>query len=217
MTRSLTALFTLALTLIFPTPSAAQQPPANEIFIRLYDFAGTPARDVARAKQEASAIFARSKVRLTWLNCTLDAERKPADPACHAVRGPAVLNLRLVPQQMAPKNGLPKGIFGFSLMSASGDFSSTANIYLERVSAIADGRKYRRGVVLGAMIAHELGHLLLGVGSHSKMGLMTLPWGPKILTAADQGTLGFSKRETRKLKKTVEERNQASSSAQLRG
>ena len=57
----------------------------------------------------------------------------------------------------------------------------------------------------------------LYLGSHSKMGLMTLPWGPKILTAADQGTLGFSKRETRKLKKTVEERSQAASSAQLRG
>jgi hypothetical protein len=107
---------------------------------------------------------------------------------------------------MEPKQGLPKGIFGFSLMSTTGGFSSTTNVYVDRVSTIADGRKYRQAVVLGAIIAHELGHLLLGIGSHSKGGLMSLPWGPKALTAADQGTLGFSKKETERLEEAVAQR-----------
>ncbi len=136
----------------------------------------------------------------------MDSERRLADPVCNAVSGPSVLNLRLMPEWMEPKQGLARGVFGFSMMSTSGGYSSTTNVYVNRVETIADGRKYRQPVVLGAIIAHELGHLLLGIGSHSKSGLMSLPWGPKALTAADQGTLGFSKKESSKLEEAVAER-----------
>ncbi len=211
MKRSLTNLFALTLTLSSFSPVAAQEPINDAITIRVFNFAGTPVEEMLRAQQEADAIFARSNVRLSWLDCTLDAERQPADPTCNAVRGASVLNLRLAPERMAPKQGLPKGIFGFSMMSTTGGFSSTTNVYVDRVSEIADGRKYRQPVVLGAIIAHELGHLLLGIGGHSKAGLMSLPWGPKALTAADQGTLGFSKRETKQLVKAVEKRTSSTS------
>jgi hypothetical protein len=204
MKRSLTNLFALTLTLASFSPIAAQEPIIDAITIRVFNVAGTPADEMLRAQQEADAIFARPNVRLFWLDCTLDAERQPADPTCNAVRGASVLNLRLAPERMAPKQGLPKGLFGFSMMS-------TTNVYVDRVSEIADGRKYRQPIVLGAIIAHELGHLLLGIGSHSKAGLMSLPWGPKALTAADQGTLGFSKRETKQLEKAVAKRTSSTS------
>ncbi len=206
MNRSLTILFALTLSHSFFSPLTAQQIAPGAIIVRVYDFAGIPANETARAQQEADDIFARSNVRLTWLNCTMDSERRPADPTCNAVSGPSVLNLRLMPREMEPKNGLAKGVFGFSLMSTTGGYSSTTNVYVDRVATIADGRKCRQPVVLGAIIAHELGHLLLGIGSHSKSGLMSLPYGPKALTAADQGTLSFSKKESSKLAKTASER-----------
>ena len=191
-----TARFIFILSLSPVIPAYATESLRSEITVRVYNFAGTPARDLACARQAASEIFARSEIDLNWLNCTLDADGQPADPACHTARGPAVLNLRLAPRNMEPKSGLARGIFGFSLIGEHGEFSSTASIYLQRASEIVDGRKYRLGPVLGAMIAHELGHLLLGMGSHSKVGIMSLPWGPEQLIAADNGTLGFSGRET---------------------
>ena len=57
--------------------AGAEEPLAGGITIRLYDYAGTPAGEVARAQEEARAIFARSKVRLTWLNCTLTPNGSP--------------------------------------------------------------------------------------------------------------------------------------------
>jgi hypothetical protein len=201
MKRSLIALFALTLIYSSLSPLAAQDP----ITIRVYNFAGTAAAEIARAEQEADEIFARANVRLSWLDCTY-ADGKPADSTCNAISGPAVLNLRLLPAQMEPKQGLQEGIFGFSMMSTTGGFSATANVYVDRISAIADGRKYRQPVVMGAVIAHELGHLMLGIGSHSKAGLMSLPWGPDALTAADQGTLSFSKKEARQLEKAAEKR-----------
>ena len=216
MKRSQTALFALTLALFSPISSKAQSGPDDGITIRLYDFAGLPTEVAARARQEADSIFSRSQVRLTWLDCTIDEQRQTtADTACNLVRGPRVLNMRLMPKHMEPADGLHGGIFGFAMLSNDDSFAATANIYVDRLGAICDGRKYRRGVVLGAMIAHEMGHLLLGVGSHSKMGLMTLPWGPKVLTAADQGTLGFTKRESRRLANAVDARTRATLSAEL--
>jgi len=177
---------------------------SSSITVRLYNVAEAPDNRVARATAEASEIFERVGVSVTWLDCS-----GPVPQAeCNAVRGAAVVNLRLMPAHMQPKQ-LPRGIFGFAVMSTKGGFSSIANVYIERVSEISDGRKYRRDVLLGSMMAHELGHLLLGANSHSKKGLMTLPWGPKVLLAADRGMLSFSKSEALKIVKAVQERRQA--------
>ena len=211
MKRSLTALLALTLTHSLSSPSIAQQNSPDALTIRVYNFADVAANELSRAQQGTDEIFARSNVRFSWIDCTPNAERQPVDPKCNAVRGPSVLNLRLMPRRMEPKQGLPQGIFGFSMMSTSGGFATTTNVYTDRVETIADGRKFRRPVVLGAIIAHELGHLLLGIGSHSKAGLMSLPWGPKALTAADQGTLGFSKKETKQLEKAVAQRTTSAS------
>jgi hypothetical protein len=173
--------------------------------VRLYDLAGAPPADIARATTEASEIFDRIGVRLTWLDCGAAA----AEARCNEISGPAVLNLRLMPSHMQPREGLPKSIFGFALMSTNGGFATTANVYFESVSEISDGRKLRRSVVLGAMMAHELGHLLLGINSHSKIGLMTLPWGPKVLLDADRGMLGFSNDEADRVRQAAQARFRA--------
>jgi hypothetical protein len=185
MTRTIS----IALVCVFAAALPAE-PPSPAITVRLYNMAGAGADEVARAMAEASEIFARTGVALAWADCT-DPYR---EPKCGQVRGPAAVNLRLMPARLAPAE-LPKGVFGFALMSTTGGFARTANVYIDRVGSIADGRKYRQPVVLGAMMAHEIGHLLLGQGSHSKYGLMSLPWGPKVLTLANRGMLSFAKRE----------------------
>ena len=172
--------------------------PFPTIMVRIYDMADADSEAIARAQAEAAEIFTRTGVTLDWADCTV-AYR---DPKCGQVKGPAAVNLRLMQSSAAPAE-LPEGVFGFALMSTKGGFARTANIYYDRAGAIADGRKYRHAVVLGAMIAHEIGHLLLGQGSHSKYGLMSLPWGPKILTLANRGMLSFAKREAAKIREAA--------------
>ena len=209
MKQSLAAGFLLNSALFFAAPAAAEEPPAIEITVRVYNYAAAPANEVARAQHNASVIFAHSGVHLTWLTGTVNPELyRRTRPATRC--GPAVLSLRLLPEHMEPKGGLPEGIFGFSRMAAGGGFATVANVYFERVSAMVKGRQSLRGVLLGAMMAHELGHLLLGVNSHSKWGLMSGLLGPRDLAAADRGVLGFSKRESRKLRKAAVARMTAS-------
>jgi hypothetical protein len=54
------------------------------------------------------------------------------------------------------------------------------------------GARWRRGVLLGAMMAHEIGHRLLGVNSHSREGIMSIPWDARKLQEVDRGQLGFT-------------------------
>ena len=209
MKQSLTASFLLNSALFFAAPAAAEEPPTIEITVRVYNYAAAPANEVARAQHSASVVFAHSGVQLTWLTGTVNPELyRRTRPATRC--GPAVLSLRLLPEHMEPKGGLPKGIFGFSRMAAGGGFATIANVYFERVTSMVKARQSLRGVLLGAMMAHELGHLLLGVNSHSKWGLMSGLLGPRDLAAADRGVLGFSKRESRKLRKAAVARMTAS-------
>jgi hypothetical protein len=65
---------------------------------------------------------------------------------------------------------------------------------------VADGRKVRRGVLLGAMMAHEIGHLLMGVNSHSREGIMSIPWDARKLQQINLGDLGFTPEQAATLK-----------------
>ncbi len=210
MIRTRIALFLLFVPMAFGLRAEIRSAESPTFTVRLYNLAAAPAADLARAVGEVAEIFARSGVEVAWLDC---GGQEP-EPGCNQISGPSVANLRLMPPHMQPREGLPPGVFGFALMSTGSGFATTANVYFESVSEIADGRKYRRDVVLGAMMAHELGHLLLGVNSHSKNGLMTLPWGPKVLIAADRGMLGFSKREAARIREAAQAR--ATATARMR-
>jgi len=189
---------------------AANNPPVNpsgeaqySLTIRIYDYAGVSERILSQAQAEAAEIYQRIGVNTTWLRCTSDPDEMRNHP-CNNVRGTQVLGLQLLPNSMEPKEGLPNGIFGFALLPPDGRPGSYAKIYSDNVSKLADGRVYRESAVLGHMLAHEIGHLLLGIGSHSRSGLMKIPWGPKELTLADRGGLSFSKKEIRRIAKNLE-------------
>jgi hypothetical protein len=49
-----------------------------------------------------------------------------------------------------------------------------ANVYADRVPKMAYGQEV--GVILGRIMAHELGHLLLGKNEHSRAGVMRAEW-----------------------------------------
>ncbi len=61
----------------------------------------------------------------------------------------------------------------------------------------------------GGMLAHEIGHLLLGKGSHSKQGLMLCPWGKDQIKGAARGRLRLSQQESRRAMAAMRERTLA--------
>ena len=64
---------------------------------------------------------------------------------------------------------------------------------------IPGGFENAQGVILGNVIAHEIGHILLGPGSHSETGIMSFPWGRKQLLDASRGLLLFTPEQARNI------------------
>jgi hypothetical protein len=170
---------------------ARNQEDLPEMIVQTYNYAGADEDILGRAQQEAATILLSTGIRLSWLDCTPTAQGIVDDHRCHQ-GAPNAVSLMICPEAMLPKGGLPRGIFGFALMPTRNEPAKYARLYFHRLAELADGRMVRLGVLFGAMMAHEIGHLLLGVNSHSKEGLMSIPWDKKKLQQIDLGLLGFT-------------------------
>jgi hypothetical protein len=80
---------------------------------------------------------------------------------------------------MAERQGTGSNIFGSALQIG---FESAADVYADRVRDLRGGREVE--VVLGRVITHELGHLLLGRNARSAAGIMHKPWRARDLEPA---------------------------------
>jgi hypothetical protein len=69
------------------------------------------------------------------------------------------------------RRGIASDAFGSAVPPA------LANIYYEDASSLAARTGYSLHHIVGCVMAHELGHLLLGPGSHAETGIMKAHWG----------------------------------------
>jgi hypothetical protein len=176
---------------------------ANEIRVIVYDSAGVAPVVLDRAGNETLRIFRQIGVEVSWVTC-----QTPGDPPCEIQREAPFLTLRIFSEQDRRK--LPVGIdtFGFAL---SGDGSEPGYYFGVFYEAVREEALYARvdtGLLLGHVVAHEMGHLLLGGGGHSVAGLMKHPWRRKQLERIAQQSLLFSGFQARKIREEIGRRSQ---------
>ena len=82
-------------------------------------------------------------------------------------------------------------------------------MFFHRVEQLSRDTDTSPAVILGHMLAHELGHLLLGLGSHSSRGIMRIPWREKQLKLAEMGGFTFSAKQAKAMRADVRRRNLA--------
>jgi hypothetical protein len=79
-----------------------------------------------------------------------------------------------------------------------------ADGFYEGVALLEERKGAEVSALLGAAIAHELGHLLLGKDSHAAAGLMRLVWTAGELAAASKGRLTFTEEQGRRLRASLD-------------
>jgi hypothetical protein len=116
--------------------------------------------DVAKAR--VAMVYQRIRVRIVWV----DSEK----PVVHLQDGRVHLNILLLPRDMAERKisaeRLKDGVLGQAHQSGG-----RAHIFCHRI-AEAPGALQHFPISLGDIIAHEVGHLVLGANSHSRTGIM---------------------------------------------
>jgi hypothetical protein len=184
------------------------QPPATELKIEVdvYNYSAVSSERQARAEQEAARIFERIGVATTWLDCPLTSHEAVRKRACALPGAPTRFTLRLLSNSMADSLGVGGDIFGSALLEV---FGVMANVYADRIRELAGGREFE--VILGRVITHELGHLLLGKNAHSAAGIMHARWRDQDLGLSRQAAMTFLPVEAKRIRAHVLARTTGSS------
>ena len=177
---------------------------ATRIYMRVYNYAEAPDAVLGAAKAEAARIYRQSGIELEWVDCPCSVEDVPDYPACQSLAGgPAVLQVKILPKSMAERIEAPRLDFGLSMIPKDEGLAFNTSIFYHRVEAIAKKGGVSRVVILGHILAHEIGHLLLGRGSHSESGIMHVPWDKLQLRRASEGRLLFTSRQAKQIRAQV--------------
>jgi hypothetical protein len=114
--------------------------------------------------------------------------------------------VRLLPRRMASRLKLKSDEVGRAMLASDGAFATIADIYVDRLTDLTYGRKWALGPILGDLIAHEIGHLLLGPDSHCTGGIMRPHWGERDLEEAQRGQMLFTAQQAERMRAQAIER-----------
>lgn len=183
-----------------------------EVRVRLQDYANVPTVWLTKAKAVATAILEDGGVGVSWFDCSLHSSSR--DPLCSTSPTPIDLQLRILPKQMAGRLRKSRHSMGSALVS--GRFPSIASAFYHRAEELDGGKPGALAEILGGILAHEIGHLLLAEKSHSTTGLLRAQWIDQDLRMIACGTLHFTPDQAARMRSLVTERHAAQSGVDFR-
>jgi len=169
----------LAATFVTSGRCAAEslQPLTLEILVT--DEVGVPADTLRQAQQEASRIFEAAGIRLAWVS--------------GLPKAPRYLIIRFVSKPISLMSR-SSDVLG-TAASSNGNGATTASLFYDRIALVCGRFGLNASLMLGHVMAHEMGHLLLPPDAHTPAGLMKGGWDMHQSVLASAGRLTFAQDE----------------------
>jgi len=179
----------------------------NVLTVRVYDYSDTSDNKVRKSQQIVQRIFRKAGLGILWVGCPTRSGDEPRFPQCRGPASERELILHLCPESMEPPS-LPPLAYGWAVPEPG----APAYICLRRVeqaasSSLRESRPISPATLLAYVIAHEIGHLLLGPGAHSTCGIMKARWLPEDLRLMEIGSLRFQSDQARRMRQTLDAGN----------
>ncbi|MBZ5548782.1 MAG: hypothetical protein LAO22_12640 [Acidobacteriia bacterium] len=171
----------LSLALCSWDKAVAQRKP--QLTVIVYNDAGVPERVVKQAMGIAERIYRKVGIEIAC------REHDDSD-----AEGTAFF-VRIVPNSF----NLPREDFGVAFVGSDG-LGVQADVFYSGIRQVAQSSSLDAAEILGHVIAHEVGHLLLGSNSHSALGIMQAHWAIGQLREVSMGTLGFDKQQSENIR-----------------
>jgi len=157
--------------------------------VSVYNDARVAQPMLKKAEFVAAKVLRRADVYVNWENCS--------DYACnHPDRR---LSLRITPNTI---RSMQASIFGVAFLSSDGR-GRYADVFYSRVLQLHNDNGVSLPEVLGCVMAHELGHLLLGSNAHSTIGIMQRQWRATELNQLQRGALLFTTEQAIKMQQRM--------------
>lgn len=170
--------------------------------ILVYDYVGIGNETLSRAEAEADQIFRQAGIEVGWRTCHSAA--RPSKVECPDI-GPSTPALRLVSHFKIVPDHVRADTLGYSI----GNMMTASWQQAEKVAGLGVAPLAQ---ILGLVIAHEFGHLLLG-NAHSISGVMQAHWSRRDWDLALQGSLVFLPSQAAGLRNVLRARSEALSLA----
>lgn len=160
---------------------AAETSPPATIRLQLRSEVKVPAEVLEASQREVARIFARSGFEVMWTGAaprftvTIITDVLGYDRAASPVMG-----------MVSPTTNGP-----------------VARVFFRQVSAFARRYDVDPAAVLGHVIAHEVGHMLLSTPAHSLTGLMRGEWDAAQMRNIARGGLTFTDRQAHAIRRVV--------------
>ena len=141
------------------------------VVVRVYDVTGMADVERRDALDVAREALAAANVHVVFRNCASSGSKEetcdtpPED-------GERIVRIMNAPANLPPSMGTA---LGKALVDTGTNSGVLATIYADRIARVSAGQ-IDRSLLFGRVVAHELGHLLLGVTAHSSSGLMREFW-----------------------------------------
>ena len=154
-----------------------------------------PAFTLERAERETANVFRQAGIEITWQECSFAEAEHRDPPGCKLPQDVPTVIVRILPEADVQRWSLPENSLGFSL---------DTNIYIlfPRVQNVAEGQASPVSLVLGHVMAHEIGHCFLGAG-HWPEGLMRAGFRRTDWERAAKGQLLFTQSSAHLLQQRV--------------
>jgi hypothetical protein len=193
-----------------PAARDAQESPV--IVVLAYNYAGVPIDTLARAREKAMRIYQDAGVEI-WrepLAARSTQDGTAADLDHSAADSHQVFTVRMLIRPRRPVASAAlwssESVMGVALQS--GESGGTVSLYFDEVLRAAGRYKQASSEVLGLVIAHEIGHLLLPYPAHSSTGVMRPEWRSADFQQAGLEAFGFSASEAAAIRQRVAGRHE---------
>ena len=157
--------------------SAAVLHAEDTVTVHVWDRANVGAEAMTQALRTAKAIFRDAEVKLEFLRCPDECSGRSIGPTDIFVR--------------IDGGKKPKWLSPAALGFATPGGERVVVIRYPRIKEESLAELAELGALIGATIAHELGHVLIGNGQHSQLGVMKAYWNRADMTSACMGRLLF--------------------------
>ena len=180
------------------TETINQKEESPRVTILTFDFVSLPEKIQNPMREKAGKIYQQAGVELQWAPCPTVEGTLAFYPNCTGYKETTHLMLRIL--SAAPK-GMKTDAKGEALLGAR-----IVNVFWDRVQDEAARYNVPISDMLAQVIAHEIGHLLLGSNSHSSSGIMMGKWKLEDLGSISRGGIRFTPQQCQHIQMEVKER-----------
>jgi hypothetical protein len=154
-----------------------------------------PAGDIETALNAAEPILRDTAVDVTFRRCGMAAvvPSMPVDH-CEDTLKPHEVVVRIIDAPKASAS-LDPTAFGLTYVVAETNRGWLATVFADRVLTTAARIHMDASTLAGLVLAHEIGHLLLGQGYHGAAGVMRADWPDQLLASGSRQEWRFSSSE----------------------